>query len=198
LSLAEHADDLFPHYIAFHLPPVVSGLVVAALFAAAMSSIDSGVNSIAAVVQTDFFDRIGRRPQTEAEKFRRARWLAFAIGAIVVVGSSQMGLVLGNITAVTNRTSNLLTVPIFCLFFFALFVPCATPIGVWTGAVCGIATAALVAFSGPIFGADPTTGYDPISFQWIGPAALVVNVAVGWLVSRATASRGRPGREGGS
>lgn len=184
LNLVEHADDLFPHYIAFHLPPVVSGLVAAALFAAAMSSIDSGVNSIAAVVQSDFVDRLWRRPQSESEKFRRARRLAFAIGAIVVVGSSQMGLVPGNITAVTSKTSNLLTVPIFCLFYFALFVPSATPLGVWVGAFCGTAAAVLVAFCGPIFGTDPATSADPISFQWIAPAALVVNVTVGLIVSR--------------
>ena len=46
MTLKENADKIFPHFIAFHLPPVVSGLVLAGLFAAAMSSIDSGVNSI--------------------------------------------------------------------------------------------------------------------------------------------------------
>lgn len=47
-TLREAADNLFPRFIAFHLPPGISGLVVAAMFAAAMSSIDSGVNSITA------------------------------------------------------------------------------------------------------------------------------------------------------
>ena len=186
MSIKKHADDIFPHFIAFRLPPGISGLAVAALFAAAMSSIDSGVNSITAVVQTDFLDRLRTEPQTEEQKFRTARLLAFAIGAIVVVGSSQMGIVPGNITAVTSKTTNLLTVPIFCLFFFALFVPRATPKGVWIGAICGTATAGLIAFSGPIFGVDPETGGDPISFQWIGPMALVVNIFVGWAVSRWT------------
>ncbi len=183
LSIERHADDLFPYYIAFHLPPVVSGLVAAALFAAAMSSIDSGVNSIAAVVQTDFIERLRRKPQTEAERFRAARWLAFAVGAIVVVGSSQMGHVPGNITAVTSKTSNLLTVPIFCLFFFALLVPFATPLGVWVGALCGTATATLIAFSGAILGTHPEAGDDPISFQWIAPAALLVNIVAGIVFS---------------
>ena len=51
------------------------------------------------------------------------------------------------------------------------------------GAVCGTATAVMIAFSGPIFGMDPHTGVDPISFMWIGPTALLVNLASGSLVS---------------
>jgi SSS family solute:Na+ symporter len=183
LGVDSNADKLFPHFIAFHLPPGVSGLLVAAMFAAAMSSVDSGVNSISAVVITDFFDRFDHKPQTQHGHMRLAQMLAFGIGSVAVIGSSFMGHVPGNITAVTSKTTNLLVTPIFALFFFALFVPFARPVGVLVGAVCGIATAVLIAFSGPIFGADPQTGADPVSFMWIGPAALLVNVISGSLVS---------------
>jgi SSS family solute:Na+ symporter len=183
------------------------------MFAAAMSSIDSGVNSITAVVVTDFLGRFGRGPKSEKANVRFAQILAFCIGVTIVLGSSFMKYIPGNITAVTNKTVNLLTTPIFCLFFFALFVPFARPLGVWIGAICGTITAAAIAFSGPlvallwkfgvepaVFGVDlitktdPATGgqwitaQDPISFQWIGPVALVVNISVGtaasWLLSR--------------
>ena len=183
MSLTENADDIFPHYIAYHLPPGVSGLVVAAMFAAAMSSIDSGVNSITAVLMTDFLERFGMRPRTRRGHVRVAKLMAFSVGAIVVVGSSFMEHVPGNITAVTAKTNNLLVTPIFALFFFALFVPFATPVGVLIGAIAGTATASLIAFSGPIFGMNPVTGGDPVSFQWIGPASLLVNLAVGSLAS---------------
>jgi SSS family solute:Na+ symporter len=183
LSLKEGADKLFPHYITFHLPAGVSGFVVAAMFAAAMSSIDSGINSISAVVLTDMVDRFGKSAESEVQHFRRARRLAFLVGAIVVVGSAMIGKVPGNILAITNKTANLLTTPIFALFFFAMFVPFARPVGVWAGALCGTATAILIAFSGPIFGADPDTGLDPVSFQWIAPCALAVNLTVGCGVS---------------
>ena len=183
IDIAANADRIFPRFISFHLPQGVSGLVVAAMFAAAMSSIDSGVNSISAVVTSDFLARFGRRPQSGRGQVRMAQLLAFGIGSIVVVGSTFMEYVPGNITAVTAKTTNLLVTPIFALFFFALFVPCARPAGVVVGAVCGTATAVLIAFSGPIFGMDPHTGLDPISFMWIGPTALLVNLASGTLVS---------------
>ena len=183
IGVASNADKIFPHYVSFHLPPGVSGLVVAAMFAAAMSSIDSGVNSITAVVTQDFLGAPGGVPRSEDEEIRLARWMAFAIGTIVVFGSSFMDHIPGNITAVTAKTTNLLVTPLFGLFLFALFIPFARPAGVVVGTVCGIITAILIAFSGPIFGMNPETGLDPVSFMWIGPAALIVDLATGAGVS---------------
>jgi len=56
-TVANSADSLFPHFISHQLPIGISGLVVSGMFAAAMSSVDSGVNSITAVVLSDFVDR---------------------------------------------------------------------------------------------------------------------------------------------
>jgi len=183
-SLKEQADEMFPHFIAFHLPPVITGLVVSGLFAAAMSSIDSGVNSITAVTMTDLLDRFGRKPKTEREHVLYARLLAAGIGVTVVLLSMTMKYIPGNFMAVTNKTVNLLTVPIALLFFFALFVPFASTTGVWIATIAGAIAAALVAFSGVIFGVDPETGLDPVSFQWISPVALVVGVTVGLVASK--------------
>jgi len=210
-ALKVNADQVFPRFIAFGLPPVVSGLVLSGLFAAAMSSIDSGVNSITAVVSSDFIGRLGKSSGGDHENVRMARILAIVIGITVVILGSLFSQLENhdNITALTNKTVNLLTVPIFCLFFFALFVPFASTVGVWIGAVFGILTAVSVAFSGPLvlmlhsqFGLDPsvfgttlietvneTTGEtiqhcpDPISFQWISTLALIVNVFTGCLAS---------------
>jgi SSS family solute:Na+ symporter len=180
-SIKSHADKLFPQFIALQLPPVVTGLVVSGLLAAAMSSIDSGVNSITAVVMTDFLDRFGRKPETEVEHLRWARCLAVGIGAIVILSSTFMEYIPGNFMAVTNKTVNLLTVPIALLFFFALYVPFANAKGVFLGTLASVTVAFLIAFSGMIFGPDPETQLDPVSFQWISPAALVVGVAVGLI-----------------
>lgn len=183
-SLKEQADSLFPHFIAYQLPPVITGLVVSGLFAAAMSSIDSGVNSITAVVMTDFLDRFGKTPDTEAKHVRFARLLAVGIGIVVVLLSTTMRYIPGNFMAVTNKTVNLLTVPIALLFFFALYVPFANARGVWAATFLGVTAAALVAFSGVIFGTDPETGLDPVSFQWIAPVALVVGVVSGLIACK--------------
>lgn len=183
MSLKDDADKIFPHFIAFHLPVGISGLVVSAMFAAAMSSIDSGVNSITAVVTTDILGRFGNKPKTERGQLYVARVLAFGIGAAVVIGSMFVGQIPGNITEVTNKTVNLMVPMIFSLFFFALFVPFSNPIAVWIGWGCGMTTAILIGFSGQLFGVDPITELPPVSFQWIGPTSLLVNIAVGTIMS---------------
>ena len=183
MDIVRNGDQLFPYFIAHLLPPGVSGLVAAAMLAAAMSSIDSGVNSITAVVNRDFLDRFGWFPSDPRTQARWAKILAFVIGAVIVGGSSYMGAVPGNIYAVAKKTSGLLMTPMFGLFFFAFFVPFARPAGVAAGAVAGITTAVLLAYSGPIFGMHPVTGEDPVSFIWIGPGSLFVNLAVGLAVS---------------
>ena len=135
IDLTQNGDKGFPYYIAFMLPPGISGLVVVAMFAAAMSSIDSGVNSITAVVSRDFLERFGRLPEDERKRTLMAKIMAFGIGAVIVVGSSFLDSVPGNIWAVSNKTSSLFTAPIFGLFFFAFFVPFARPLGVGVGAI---------------------------------------------------------------
>ncbi len=184
-SMRANADDVFPLFIGFHLPPVVSGLVAAGLFAAAMSSMDSGINSITAVVSNDFVGRLGKGKRTDRQEVLSARILAVVVGIIVMAGSTLMPLIPGNITAMTQKTVNLFTVPIFCLFLFALFIKKASPVGVWIGCLTGTTVAILIAFSGPIFGfiETPEGRLDPISFQWITVAALVVNMVVGYVFS---------------
>lgn len=176
-SVTSSADNLFPYFIANYLPMGLSGLVVAAMFAAAMSSIDSGVNSITAVVMTDFLDRFGIRSKSESTHLRYAMYLAFVIGLIVVYLSSFLEHVTGNFLAVTEKTDGLLVAPIFCLFILALFVSFSTPQGALIGAAYGIAAATLVAFW------DNITGQPSLSFQWIGLYALVINLTVSTIVS---------------
>ena len=51
------ADQAFPYFIRSQLPRGLAGLVVAALFSAAMSSLDSGMNSVATVISVDYVER---------------------------------------------------------------------------------------------------------------------------------------------
>ncbi|HUS93421.1 MAG TPA: sodium/solute symporter, partial [Phycisphaerae bacterium] len=81
------ADALFPWYIVTQLPAGVSGLLIAGVFAAAMSSLDSSMNSVATAVTTDFYRRF--RPAAPD-----ARCLRLARAVTVVVGLAGMGFAL--------------------------------------------------------------------------------------------------------
>ena len=85
-------------------------------------------------------------------------------------------LVPGNIMEVTSKTVNLLSVPIFLVVAHAVFLRVHHMISVFLGTLASIFASILCAFSGPIFGYEPITGLDPISFQYIGPIALIVGM----------------------
>ena len=178
MTIADNGDHLFPYFIAHHLPVGLSGLVVSAAIAAAMSSIDSGVNSITAVTMSDFLPRLGWKPKNAKSEMLFSKGMAFGIGAVVVFASLFMQYVPGNFIGMTSRTANLVVMPLFMLFFFALWVPFATPVGALLGAAFGLAAATLIGFW------DSFTGQEAISFQWMAAGALVANLVVGLAVSR--------------
>ena len=55
LSDADIGDRVFPHFIAAHLPAGVTGLLIAAIFAAGMSTVSTSLNSSATLVMSDFY-----------------------------------------------------------------------------------------------------------------------------------------------
>jgi len=177
-TIAENADELFPYFISAHLPVGLSGLVMCGMFAAAMSSVDSGVNAITAVVTSDLVDRFCTQRLAEQSRIRFARWMALTIGLIVVLTSSfVMDHVPGNFLEQAKRTFGLLVTPMFLLFFFALLVPFATQTGAILGAVTAFLTSFLVAYW------DLLTGLKPLTFQGIFPTSLMAGIIVGCLWS---------------
>ena len=76
-------DQILPMFVIDQLPPGISGLVVAALFAAAMSSLDSAMNSVATAFTTDWY----RRFRPDADDHRCLRIARFATIGIGVIGT---------------------------------------------------------------------------------------------------------------
>jgi SSS family solute:Na+ symporter len=81
-STEELADHVFPDFIARRLPPGLAGLVIAALLAAAMSSIDTSLNSSATVILSDLYRGWLRRPVGDAEAMRVLYLGTVAMGAL--------------------------------------------------------------------------------------------------------------------
>ena len=177
------ADRLLPHFIVTGLPAGISGLVVSALLAAAMSSLSSGVNSCCTVVSVDFLERFRPRSTDEAGRVRRMKVVAAFVGGVVILIACFVGMIEANLLEVTHKTVNLLVAPLAGLFFMALFVPWATSFGTLVGAAAGVTVVILINYWEPIFG---TKG---ISFLWGMPLGLVAQVSAGMLFSLVKRSR---------
>jgi SSS family solute:Na+ symporter len=74
-------DDVFPWFISQQLPAGLSGLVIAGLFAATMSTISSSMNSIATVLTTDFYKHVNKTA-TDRQSLRFAKIVTVILGAI--------------------------------------------------------------------------------------------------------------------
>ena len=184
LTIEKDGDRLFPYFISHHLPAGVSGLVLSGMFAAAMSSLDSGINSITAVVMKDFVERFRTNPLEESRQSRYAKWVALSIGLGVVLASSFMQHVPGNFLEVSQRTVGLFVPPLFVLFFLALFPRRRSQAGALFGCLVGFVVACLVGlWPGP-------DGNALLSFQWILASSMIAGISVGWLVNLRAASNG--------
>lgn len=76
-----YSDFALPHFMANHLPAGLGGLLVAALFAAAMSTIDTSLNSSATITLKDIFRRIGDGDDDKAQ-MRVLHWATIFWGVI--------------------------------------------------------------------------------------------------------------------
>lgn len=83
-----NTDSIFPWYIVTELPNGVSGLMIAAVFAAAMSSLDSSMNSVATVITTDFHPAFSRLIG------RKIKALSFARATTIIIGTGGTALAL--------------------------------------------------------------------------------------------------------
>lgn len=178
MTIARDADRLLPFFIAHYLPPGLSGLIVSAMLAAVMSSLDSGVNGVTAVVNRDFLTRFNWIPATEAGRVRLLRILTVLIGSVVILLGLVIKHVPGNIIDVTNKTASLVTTPIFGLFLMAWYMKSITPVAALLGTFASITVAVLIGFW------DMLTGQPGFSFTYIGPGALITSLVVGGLISR--------------
>jgi SSS family solute:Na+ symporter len=61
LALQGTGDKVFPYFIATTLPSGIKGLLVAAIFAAGMSTISTSLNSTATIIHTDYYKRFFRK-----------------------------------------------------------------------------------------------------------------------------------------
>src|SRR4029450_4874588 len=74
-------DQVFPDFITQHMPPGLSGLVVAAIFAAALSS---SLNSIAATAINYLYKPL-KKNITDSQLVKLAGWLTVIVGIIQIL-----------------------------------------------------------------------------------------------------------------
>jgi SSS family solute:Na+ symporter len=171
-QIAPVADSLMPRFIVEELPPGISGLLLAALLAAAMSSLSSGINSVAAVVSSDLLGRRGAHGGSLA----LAKGVSAAAGLLAVVLAAVTAWAVSrtewNLIDLSQRLNHIFVGPLAVLFFAGILF---ARVDVWAGLagfVIGTGWSLLVAFGSGWLGLA-----EPISFTWLVPGSFVAGLA---------------------
>ena len=122
------------------LPAGACGLLVAGLFAASMSSVDSGIHSCSTAFATDLWERRGR-----VSSVAMSRVIVAVLGVLVIAMACFVGR-LGTIFGIANRIINGLGSPLLALFLLGMFSRRANAAGMLVGGVLGTAASVAVSF----------------------------------------------------
>jgi SSS family solute:Na+ symporter len=86
-------DKVFPYFIVHGLPTGLTGLVIASLFSAGMSTIATSINSSATIVLTDFFKKFYKGQSSDKKDMAVLYTTSFVVGAIgIIVGLLMMSI----------------------------------------------------------------------------------------------------------
>ena len=166
---------IIPRFVLGEMPIGLAGLFIAAVIAAAMSSISSELNSLSTTTVIDFYRRWFRRRDSDAHyllvsKAATGLWGLFAcIVAVNVVG-------LGSLIEVVNRLGSYFYGSILGVFLLAM-IPRARGAGAFAGLVAGMAAVGLVEWR------------TDVAFLWLNVVGAGVVVGVGMLTSAARPAR---------
>ena len=165
------ADQILPYFVVNELPHGFPGLLIAAIFAASMSVVAGGINSLSSATLVDFYQRLWKRPDlSDKHQLRIARWLTFTYGALVIVLAFLVQR-LGTLLEATNKIIGLVGGPLLGLFLLGMLVRRATSRGALIGWIAGLVMTLWVCFA------------TNVSFLWYAMTGCLATMGVGLLVS---------------
>ncbi|MFO8013491.1 MAG: sodium/solute symporter [Phycisphaerae bacterium] len=166
-----NADAIFPWYIVTRLPDGVAGLLIAGVFAAAMSSLDSSMNSVATAVTTDWY----RRAVPDAPDARRLRVARTATVAVGLAGTALALVMAGwDIKSLWDqlyRFVGLFAGGLGGLFLLGILTRRATG----AGAVVGLVASGIAQYA--------VSRYTSVHVLLYAGAGLVTCILVGYVIS---------------
>jgi sodium-coupled monocarboxylate transporter 8/12 len=170
-TLPKDADKIYPHFIATQLPVGLSGLMLAAILAATMSSMTSGINALAATITLDLLPRVAR-PYSALEQLRFARICSCVVG---VVSTLLAGVVhrLGSLFDLTQIILGVFAGPLLVVVLMSVTDRRVAPAGMIFGLAGGCVAGWIVVVS-------------PIAALWTAPVAAAVTFAIAMMFETLT------------
>ncbi|MGW8267516.1 MAG: sodium:solute symporter [Longimicrobiales bacterium] len=175
-AASNDVNYVFPTYIIRYIPTGLLGLLIAVIFAAAMSSLDSEITALSSATIMDFYKRWLRPDATDAHYLRVSRlatmgWGLFACGVALYAGQ------LGSLIEAVNQIGSFFYGSLLGVFLLAFFARGANGTGAFFGLLAGMLSVFLVSV---------TTDISWLYYNVVGAGVVVL---VGMVLSRGSRRR---------
>lgn len=181
-------DRAFAYFIVNYLRPGLIGLTLAAVFAAAMSTISGSLNSSATALVSDFIIPLRRTPLSEKAQLQISKLATGAFGAIQIAiallsywkGADQS--VVEQVLTIAAFTSG----PMLGLYLIAVLLPRVNEKAALTAFFFGLVTLAFVQFSPSDYWplGKFKWPFAPIFWPWYAVIGSLLTFLLGWLLSQ--------------
>lgn len=164
-------DQVVPMFVAQAMPVGMAGLIIAAIFAASMSTVASIMNSVATLFTEDFFMRF-RKQATDRQRLICLKATSYTAGAIgILMALTLAAQDIKSMMVVWSQLAALLGGGIVGVYSLGMFTQRANGFGAICGALASIAVALLV------------KAYTPLHWATYLPIAILTCIVVGYLCS---------------
>lgn len=177
------ADQAYPYFLSTHIPAGFAGVIMASLFAAAMSTISSDLNCLATVGVEDFYRRL--RPQADDRaRLWAGKTLVAIAGALCTIVALLLARTNGNALSLYFTATSILAGGLFGVFFLAFASTRASSAGVGIGIAANLLFTAYATLTS---GKDRVLDLGAWNFKWqsvlIGVVGHLLVIAVGYVAS---------------
>jgi len=161
---------VFPTFVTTRLPMGLVGLMIAAIFAAAMSASAGEMNALATATVIDIYKR-HLKPVAADAHYLMVSKLATGFWGLVACVVAIYATSLGSLIEVVNRFGSFFYGSLLGVFILAIGIKRATSLGAFVGLIAGMSVVAWFAF------------YTNVAFLWHNVIGVVVVVVVGTAIS---------------
>ncbi len=168
------ADRIYPTFIVTEMPHVISGLLVAAILAAAMSNLSAALNSLSSSTVVDFYLR--RNPQADERRRMVVSRMATVVWAVVLFALALLSRRGGHVVEIGLSIASVAYGALLGVFLLGVLTKRANERGAILGMACGFATSLYIWLG------------TKIPWTWYVVIGSAVTFSIGYIASVAFAS----------
>lgn len=189
LQQADSSDRIFPYFMVHQLPVGVTGLLIASVFAAGMSSVSSSFNSSATVFLTDYYKRYSKEPVSD----KKAVKVLYISSLIISLLGILVAIAMINVKSALDawwKLASIFSGGMLGLFLLGAFSHITKSTGALIGIIAGIIIILWLSLTPLIWGSQALASHihSFLSIVFSTITIILVGFLASWLINKARKS----------